>query len=625
MDRFPNGTHNSHEGGAGDSDDAEARRAQFLDKLSKRDSKEHNLFSGETDEDDDEDEEKEPKDSDNKKDNKKTKKLGSFFSSLSDKEVDHDKKPSTFESLFGAAKEKKSKSEAGEEVETGVNANSDNQTQQIEQSEPASSEEASPEATSEMREEPKAESLDIVTEPEGEFVTNQNAEKPTLVSEDETEIIVEVAPSSVPNSKSEVGPVHTSELDMGDAMDHTEETPETISPDVAEEESISEEIESVRDDGGEHPPEPPEGLSAELSPEPPEEDPVSTSVERDADATYAERGFAESMSVSTPERSGPKETERTVIERRGVGPVDLLEWYAIHRVHNKVKKQAKDIEDIRRKAGVEEQEVADLKREFSTDKQAKSEKLGNVEVELKSQADGGAESINQKISQSLKSEVVKVSKSAEQELESVHQQERAFERTAAENNKIQTTEQDFEKQLKYSKTVEAKSLNDRKYNQTKKLDTLKNPIEIVGVTPDAAALKPRVEKLEQDAKIELEAKQLERMIHDQKEFEKFQIKNENFRETDYDLKREIKDDSAVSIGTVLASGGAAKDFQANASIVVDEQTSRSQSSVLEATKWMIEEESDKIKQQRRYKQAIIGGSVTAVVLVAIYLIARLLI
>jgi hypothetical protein len=581
MDRYPS-SHDSHENSS--SDDADAKRAEILDKLAKKNSREGGLFSKESHEDDDDDDEEKDSDKkeekDDKKDDKKSKKLGSFFGALTgDKSESEDKKEFSLGAIF------KTEEKPIDDVEQ-----SDEDIQ-----------ESNPEAT--IVEEETAESSVVpdndIEEAEDIFdyeaVPEETDYKAETVIEDTTptKTIVPTPAERPPEIKPEAVAPET-EI-FTESVEHVEV-----------DEDISPASEFDGSGGGEEPPEEP----PEVPPEEPEpEIELSTSEVPPPESGYAETAAPSSTSEKIVE------TER-VIERRGVGPVDLLEWYAIHRVHNKVKKQAKEIEDLRRSAGVEEKVLSEVKQEMLDSKTQTNERL----VRLETKSDNSAKTSRPEIRpQVVTAEDVKTIILEEANKQEVNEN---LERKASEAEQISLSNNEQTIERVGNAEVYQNKNHGSEYSTPEKSAVASNERKPELLQEDT------IEAIELD-RTGLKYEERESAQIDEQELLKYGQINENFREKDYDLKREIKDSSASSIGSILSSEGSSyQSMQPTSSALNDlsvaDDQSMEHSSVLEATKWMLNEESDRIRKTKQQKQAILSGTITAVVIMALYLLFKLL-
>lgn len=581
MDRYPS-SHDSHENSS--SDDADAKRAEILDKLAKKNSREGGLFSKESHEDDDDDDEEKDSDKkeekDDKKDDKKSKKLGSFFGALTgDKSESEDKKEFSLGAIF------KTEEKPIDDVEQ-----SDEDIQ-----------ESNPEAT--IVEEETAESSVVpdndIEEAEDIFdyeaVPEETDYKAETVIEDTTptKTIVPTPAERPPKIKPEAVAPET-EI-FTESVEHVEV-----------DEDISPASEFDGSGGGEEPPEEP----PEVPPEEPEPDrELSTSEVPPPESGYAETAAPSSTSEKIVE------TER-VIERRGVGPVDLLEWYAIHRVHNKVKKQAKEIEDLRRSAGVEEKVLSEFKQEMLDSKTQTNERLVRLETKSDNSAKTGRPEIRPQV---VTAEDVKTIILEEANKQEVNEN---LERKASEAEQISLSNNEQTIERVGNAEVYQNENHGSEYSTPEKSAVASNERKPELLQEDT------IEAIELD-RTGLKYEERESAQIDEQELLKYGQINENFREKDYDLKREIKDSSASSIGSILSSEGSSyQGMQPTSSALNDlsvaDDQSMEHSSVLEATKWMLNEESDRIRKTKQQKQAILSGTITAVVIMALYLLFKLL-
>lgn len=581
MDRYPS-SHDSHENSS--SDDADAKRAEILDKLAKKNSREGGLFSKESHEDDDDDDEEKDSDKkeekDDKKDDKKSKKLGSFFGALTgDKSESEDKKEFSLGAIF------KTEEKPIDDVEQ-----SDEDIQ-----------ESNPEAT--IVEEETAESSVVpdndIEEAEDIFdyeaVPEETDYKAETVIEDTTptKTIVPTPAERPPEIKPEAVAPET-EI-FTESVEHVEV-----------DEDISPASEFDGSGGGEEPPEEP----PEVPPEEPEpEIELSTSEVPPPESGYAETAAPSSTSEKIVE------TER-VIERRGVGPVDLLEWYAIHRVHNKVKKQAKEIEDLRRSAGVEEKVLSEVKQEMLDSKTQTNERLVRLETKSDNSAKTSRPEIRPQVVTAEDVKTIILEEANKQEVnENLERKAREAEQISLSNNE-QTIERVGNAEVYQNKN------HGSEYSTPEKSAVASNERKPELLQEDT------IEAIELD-RTGLKYEERESAQIDEQELLKYGQINEYFREKDYDLKREIKDSSASSIGSILSSEGSSyQGMQPTSSALNDlsvaDDQSMEHSSVLEATKWMLNEESDRIRKTKQQKQAILSGTITAVVIMALYLLFKLL-
>lgn len=581
MDRYPS-SHDSHENSS--SDDADAKRAEILDKLAKKNSREGGLFSKESREDDDDDDEEKDSDKkeekDDKKDDKKSKKLGSFFGALTgDKSESEDKKEFSLGAIF------KTEEKPIDDVEQ-----SDEDIQ-----------ESNPEAT--IVEEETAESSVVpdndIEEAEDIFdyeaVPEETDYKAETVIEDTTptKTIVPTPAERPPKIKPEAVAPET-EI-FTESVEHVEV-----------DEDISPASEFDGSGGGEEPPEEP----PEVPPEEPEpEIELSTSEVPPPESGYAETAAPSSTSEKIVE------TER-VIERRGVGPVDLLEWYAIHRVHNKVKKQAKEIEDLRRSAGVEEKVLSEVKQEMLDSKTQTNERLVRLETKSDNSAKTSRPEIRPQVVTAEDVKTIILEEANKQEVnENLERKAREAEQISLSNNE-QTIERVGNAEVYQNKN------HGSEYSTPEKSAVASNERKPELLQEDT------IEAIELD-RTGLKYEERESAQIDEQELLKYGQINEYFREKDYDLKREIKDSSASSIGSILSSEGSSyQGMQPTSSALNDlsvaDDQSMEHSSVLEATKWMLNEESDRIRKTKQQKQAILSGTITAVVIMALYLLFKLL-